>query len=233
MFELGFGRWLKYGLHRIIGLGCVGIGTTSPTAKLCVDPGGAGGVIVGNPSTTSGGGTSLSLSVSAASNGFGSVQSVSTAGSVWGALALNPQGGHVGVGTGAPGTFRLAVNGEAAKPGGGSWAVFSDWRLKRDIAPMTGTLDKLLSLRGYTFKHRPEAVEKRLARGGRAEEQAPASGRVADTCRSERRFATGTSPGGCGPARPATCYGIGEPARMRTCPVHPPGTLPDCSAAQI
>lgn len=75
--------------------------------------------------------------------------------------------GKVGIGTTAPGGFRLAVNGEAAKPGGGSWANFSDSRLKRDIAPMTGTLERLLSLRGYTFEYTPEAVEKRLAAPGR------------------------------------------------------------------
>lgn len=75
--------------------------------------------------------------------------------------------GTVGIGTTTPGSFRLAVNGDAAKPGGGSWSAFSDSRLKRDIAPLSGTLDRLLSLRGYTFEYAPEAVEKRLAAPGR------------------------------------------------------------------
>lgn len=76
-------------------------------------------------------------------------------------------GGMVGIGTDSPGAFRLAVNGSAAKPGGGSWSSFSDSRLKRHIVPLNGTLDRLLSLRGYTFEYTREAVEKRLATPGR------------------------------------------------------------------
>jgi len=38
--------------------------------------------------------------------------------------------GNVGIGTENPGSYKLAVNGSAAKPGGGSWSNFSDVRLK-------------------------------------------------------------------------------------------------------
>jgi hypothetical protein len=38
--------------------------------------------------------------------------------------------GNVGIGTTDPGSYKLAVNGSAAKPGGGSWDNFSDIRLK-------------------------------------------------------------------------------------------------------
>ena len=63
--------------------------------------------------------------------------------------------------------FRLVVNGTAAKPGGGSWAVFSDARLKESVQQLkTGTLDHLLQLRGYTFQYKPEAIENRLALPG-------------------------------------------------------------------
>jgi hypothetical protein len=37
---------------------------------------------------------------------------------------------NVGIGTASPGSYLLAVNGSAAKPGGGSWDNFSDVRLK-------------------------------------------------------------------------------------------------------
>ncbi len=74
--------------------------------------------------------------------------------------------GNVGIGTTSPGSFRLAVNGTAAKPGGGSWSVFSDARLKTNVEPMRGTLDRLLSLRGYTFEYLPQAIEQRLALPG-------------------------------------------------------------------
>jgi len=77
-------------------------------------------------------------------------------------------GGSVGVGTTNPGAFMLAVNGDAAKPGGGSWSVFSDSRLKNDIEPIKpGILDQLLQLNGYTFEYEPEAIENRLALPGR------------------------------------------------------------------
>lgn len=74
--------------------------------------------------------------------------------------------GGMGINTNAPAGFTLAVNGSAAKPGGGQWSVFSDARLKHDIEPLTGTLDRLLSLRGYSFSYDDSAVERRLALPG-------------------------------------------------------------------
>jgi hypothetical protein len=79
-----------------------------------------------------------------------------------------PSTGGVGIGTTNPGSFLLAVNGDAAKPGGGSWSVFSDERLKRDIRQLEpGSLDRLLSIHGYTFEYYDEAIENRLALPGR------------------------------------------------------------------
>jgi hypothetical protein len=60
---------------------------------------------------------------------------------------------QVAIGTNSPSTFMLAVNGSAAKPGGGSWAVFSDARLKTDVQELDGALDRLLQLRGVTFEY--------------------------------------------------------------------------------
>jgi hypothetical protein len=62
--------------------------------------------------------------------------------------------------------FDLAVAGTAAKSGGSSWAVFSDERLKHNIKPMAVTLDRLLQLRGYTYKYDAHAIESRLALPG-------------------------------------------------------------------
>lgn len=67
--------------------------------------------------------------------------------------------GLVGVNTYAP-TFTLSVNGTAGKPGGGSWSVFSDERLKQGITPLNGTLDKLLSLHGYSFEYTDAAIKR-------------------------------------------------------------------------
>lgn len=75
--------------------------------------------------------------------------------------------GAVGIGA-DPATFTLVSNGDAAKPGGGSWSVFSDERLKRDIRPMLpGVLDRLLSLHGRTFEYVEDAIENRLGLRGR------------------------------------------------------------------
>lgn len=46
----------------------------------------------------------------------------------------------------------LEVTGSAAKPGGGAWTALSDKRLKKNLNPLSGALDKLLSLRGVTFE---------------------------------------------------------------------------------
>lgn len=82
--------------------GNMGIGTTNPTARLNVDPNGSGGIVIGNPSTTSGSYTSLSLSISAAQNGYGEIQTIQSSGSSYGHLILNRQGGNVGIGTTNP-----------------------------------------------------------------------------------------------------------------------------------
>lgn len=87
--------------------GFVGIGTGAPTDRLCVDPGGAGGMIIGGPDINGGGRTSLQIGVSAASNGYSSLQSISSAGTAWGDLALNPSGGSVLIGITAAGNARL------------------------------------------------------------------------------------------------------------------------------
>ncbi len=60
--------------------------------------------------------------------------------------------GNVGIGTTAPG-FKLEVNGSAGKPGGGSWSNSSDRRLKKNIAGLQGSLDKLMQLRGVTYEY--------------------------------------------------------------------------------
>jgi hypothetical protein len=78
--------------------GNVGIGTTTPSAKLNVDPKGPGGIVVGDPDTGSGGFTSLLMDISDAKDGFGRIQAIKSSGSAWGDVALNPLGGNVGLG---------------------------------------------------------------------------------------------------------------------------------------
>jgi len=65
--------------------------------------------------------------------------------------------GNVGIGTTSP-SFLLHVDGSAGKPGGGSWSVASDARLKTNVAELDGALAKLLELRGVTYEYRDPAA---------------------------------------------------------------------------
>jgi len=70
-----------------------------------------------------------------------------------------PEDGNVGIGTQLP-ADKLHVQGNlrvtniARKPGGGSWTVLSDARLKTKVGQLKGVLDKLLQLRGVHFEWR-------------------------------------------------------------------------------
>jgi hypothetical protein len=68
-------------------------------------------------------------------------------------MTFEPTTGNVGIGTTNPLGFKLAVNGSAAKPGGGSWSVYSDRRLKKNIEPLSGALDRMLQLEGVSFEY--------------------------------------------------------------------------------
>jgi hypothetical protein len=60
--------------------------------------------------------------------------------------------GNIGIGTGTPDAL-LSVNGTASKAGGGSWATFSDKRVKHDIKPFNDGLEVLMKLKPVTFKY--------------------------------------------------------------------------------
>lgn len=70
------------------------------------------------------------------------------------------------VGGGLIEQIRFQSDGIALKPGGGSWGVLSDPRAKHDIAPLSGTLDKLLNLRGYSFQYNDDRVASGVALPG-------------------------------------------------------------------
>ena len=65
--------------------------------------------------------------------------------------------GDIGIGTTAPAQL-LSVNGDAGKPGGGSWSVFSDRRLKKSVEDLDGALETLLDLRGVSFEYKDAAA---------------------------------------------------------------------------
>lgn len=70
-------------------------------------------------------------------------------------LLLNPTGGNVGIGTTVP-TELLSVNGSASKPGGGTWAVFSDERLKRIRGSYNSGLKAVMRLQPLRYEYKPD-----------------------------------------------------------------------------
>jgi hypothetical protein len=53
----------------------------------------------------------------------------------------------------------LTILGSGFKPGGGSWSVSSDVRLKKNIHPLDRALESLLDLHGITFEYKdPDAI---------------------------------------------------------------------------
>ena len=62
--------------------------------------------------------------------------------------------GRVGIGTSAPDQL-LSVNGNASKAGGGSWATFSDLRLKNVRGTFNTGLNAVMQLQPLRFHYRP------------------------------------------------------------------------------
>lgn len=67
--------------------------------------------------------------------------------------------GNVGIGVANP-SFQLQLSqNSAAKPTSNTWTISSDERLKTDIETLDGSLERLLALRGVSFRWRdPEAM---------------------------------------------------------------------------
>ena len=66
--------------------------------------------------------------------------------------------GNVGIGTTAP-TQKLSVNGTAGKPGGGSWATFSDERLKDIKGEFKSGLDEVMKLKPIRYEYKADNAE--------------------------------------------------------------------------
>lgn len=135
---------------RIKGNGNVGVGTTTPQYKLHVEGttflnGNVGiGAFPGTAALRVGGSTILDGNV-----GIGT-----PAGShrleVNGITYLN---GLVGIGTSVTSSLMLEVNGNAGKPGGGSWIATSDARMKENVLPYTDGLSMLLKINPVKYHY--------------------------------------------------------------------------------
>jgi hypothetical protein len=68
-------------------------------------------------------------------------------------LYLQYQSGNVVIGANTAGSHKLSVNGDAAKAGGGTWAVYSDSRLKKNVVPYSDGLSSLLKINPVSFNY--------------------------------------------------------------------------------
>lgn len=134
--------------------GNVGVGTASPSFRMSVasDATGADPTILEVRGATNPN-RHLVLGYETTAN-YGYIQA-GEATVAYRILTLNPNGGNVGIGTNAP-TELLSVNGTASKPGGGTWSVFSDERLKNIKSPFTTGLKALMQLQPLRYEYKKD-----------------------------------------------------------------------------
>lgn len=137
----------------IAATGDVGIGSGTPLADLHLNSAAQGVSTVGQLLITDSADTNRQLRFgydSALESGWIQASKILTA---FEPLLLNSQGGNVGIGTTAP-TALLSVNGTANKPGGGSWTVFSDERLKRIRGTFNTGLKAVMQLQPVRYEYK-------------------------------------------------------------------------------
>jgi len=142
----------------------VGIGTTAPLGRLQVvtandtNPGfitnwDSRHFVIGGEASNGGIGMSYDQT-----NNVGYLEALSP-NVDWKNLILQSGGsnnsGRVGIGTSTPDQL-LTVNGGASKPGGGSWATFSDERLKTIKGSFTTGLKAVMRLQPLRYEYKPD-----------------------------------------------------------------------------
>lgn len=139
-------------------VGYVGIGTTSPDAKLDIESGNNGDALIitrsdGNPLRLKGG--------FSASSGYAYWQATRDGYGTY-PLLLQPEGNSgVGIHVTDPGSYTLKINGNAYAVSG-AWIDGSDNAFKTNVSPMAqnDVLRKILSLRAVTYDLKPGLLGK-------------------------------------------------------------------------
>ena len=133
--------------------------TTNPTLHLEIDSG--NGMIRGVGNFAVGGRTATLFlgdtnNFIQAKNGFGVSISTFQAPQAFNILNGTLSGQvAVGIGTASPDST-LTVNGSADKPGGGSWGVFSDRRLKTLSGDFSSGLEQILKLKPVRYRYKAD-----------------------------------------------------------------------------
>jgi len=141
--------------------GNVGMSTASPNLRLEVFgavglPANSGTVPTGIARLSQAGGVGVVDFGFGGATGAGWLQTTSSSNlATTFPFLINPNGGNVGIGTSAP-TDTLSVNGTASKPGGGTWAVFSDERLKNIKGNYTSGLNAVMKLQPLRYEYKPD-----------------------------------------------------------------------------
>jgi endosialidase-like protein len=136
--------------------GDVGVGTASPGGKLHLTSSSTNGTSMFFQNTDAGGKNWRFLSTGTTNTGgagnYGLVNSTDDP-SNFKVIVL--AAGNVGIGTNAP-TQLLSVNGTAGKPGGGTWDVFSDERLKNIKGRYNTGLKALMQLQPLRYEYKAD-----------------------------------------------------------------------------
>jgi hypothetical protein len=133
----------------------VGIGITAPSARLHVSGTGPIRALINSGSNA---GLGLALNgqnkwsvATVTGDQFQIFNDATGQNAVW----IDSASNNVGIGTVST-NAKLTVNGTADKPGGGSWGVFSDERLKNIKGRFTSGLNAVMKLQPLRYEYRPD-----------------------------------------------------------------------------
>jgi len=144
---------------RITETGDVGIGTTSPSAKLHVSGTAATPAVLGRTSSDTNCNIEYRGSATSvyAGKGAGDIWAVGSGSDLSNAtttkFAVDTGNGNVGIGTTSP-SYQLQLSTDsAAKPSTNTWTIASDARIKKETGEYTKGLDAVCALRPVTYEY--------------------------------------------------------------------------------